>query len=132
MSDFFFTEPFRYSGFSQVYNGGKYKDRDKVNKIDKIMANIEEINNKLSLLDNKKNKNTNNVNNGSSGIDEITNLHKWIVAVFLGVIFFILASPMFMNITNSLIKMRPTKGFNLLTLFINTIIFILFVRIILL
>lgn len=117
----YFIEPFRYSLLSQLHNGGN------ISKINPdVISDMKRISNSgKHTIDKKELKEL------KEAKDEITSSHKWIISIMLGFIFFILASPMFMNITNYVIKNRQTKGFNVTTLLINTIIFILFVRIIL-
>jgi hypothetical protein len=120
----YFVEPFRYSAISQIYNGG-----DAINKM-KNRRSVKQIIDELDQI-NKKNTSctgtsSDKINSESyRGEEEITTLHKWIIAFFLGILFFILSSPMFVNISNHL------TGNTTLSLLINTIIFILFVRIIL-
>lgn len=127
----YFVEPFRYSAISQIYNGGdtinKMKNRRSVKQ---IIDELDQINKKIT---NCTGTSSDKINGESyrgkeqeeGGEEEITTLHKWIIAFFLGILFFILSSPMFVNISNHL------TGNTTLSLLINTIIFILFVRIIL-
>ena len=113
----YFIEPFRYSAISQVYNGSNNK------KIEDIISDLDNINKKIKTSQYQQAQKTKT--------SEITSGHKWIISVVLGILFFILASPLFIDITSSIIGSLHKKSSSLATLFINTLIFILFVRIIL-
>ena len=107
----YFIDPFRKSCLSQTYNGGKF---------DKIIEEMKRQKNE-AIIRERNSEFLDDFQNNIEEKDEVTNIHKWIISIFLGVIFLIFSFTF-------LIFKKHMK----ILLFINVILFILFIRLILL
>lgn len=133
----YISHPFVDSLFSQTHNGGKlWKDkiekrREREKRKNIIIQDISLQKKEEKVFPSGK-KGEKVFPSGKKGEEEeISGSQKWWVAVLLGLIFFIIASPCFLSFTNSFLGTGNNGSITLFGLFIHMLIFIIFVRIIL-